>query len=272
MALSTVSSDPGGRPRPLRRVAEKATQSRRVRDLLRAEILRSGFPEAQLPGESELMTEFGVGRNVIRSALHALQQQGLISRVQGIGTFVVLRKSRHNVINGGVQASMDPLVQFETHVLAARHARAGATVGARLGVSSHHRCLVVDILNTINGQPVMAGSSYLPDFVDYPELDAIIARGRWRGDWYDALLRAGMSAQERDLTFEATVADELVAEDLGLCPGDPVLFVERCLQRSDGTRFEYGFSHLRGDLFAIAHHVVAPLSQAPFVISPQKEL
>ncbi|GAA1931942.1 FadR/GntR family transcriptional regulator [Nocardioides hwasunensis] len=43
----------------------------------------------RIPTESQLVSEFGVGRNTVREALQALVHAGLLSREQGRGTFVI---------------------------------------------------------------------------------------------------------------------------------------------------------------------------------------
>src|SRR5438067_938315 len=42
----------------------------------------------RLPSEAELMRSYGVSRITVRQALHALEQQGLIVKVPGKGSFV----------------------------------------------------------------------------------------------------------------------------------------------------------------------------------------
>lgn len=58
-----------------------------IADCLAAEVtaLASG---ARLPGEHALMQRFDVGRAAIRAALHELERQLLVRRVQGSGTYV----------------------------------------------------------------------------------------------------------------------------------------------------------------------------------------
>lgn len=50
-------------------------------------------PGARLPGELALAEEFEVSRGTIRKALGALEQEGLIARRQGLGTFVPATKA-----------------------------------------------------------------------------------------------------------------------------------------------------------------------------------
>ena len=42
----------------------------------------------KLPVEDELCRQIGVGRNTLREAVAALEQQGILRRMQGAGTFL----------------------------------------------------------------------------------------------------------------------------------------------------------------------------------------
>lgn len=61
-------------------------------------------PASRLPNELELAAAMGVSRGTIRAGLHLLQQQGLVWRRQGVGTFVSDKPILENRldINSGV--------------------------------------------------------------------------------------------------------------------------------------------------------------------------
>ena len=66
----------------------------RVFSALRARIDSGQYPVGgQLPTESALTAEFGVGRHTVRTALQQLEQEGLITRLAGRGTFVCATQS-----------------------------------------------------------------------------------------------------------------------------------------------------------------------------------
>ena len=56
--------------------------------------IRSGawLPNAKLPSESELLAQLGVSRMTINRALRELTIEGLLVRMQGVGTFVAVPK------------------------------------------------------------------------------------------------------------------------------------------------------------------------------------
>ena len=60
----------------------------RIKHTLRDELARGRWPTGGLmPSEADLVARFGVSRMTVNRALRELQQEGLIDRVKGLGTF-----------------------------------------------------------------------------------------------------------------------------------------------------------------------------------------
>ena len=56
---------------------------------LKREILRGAYQKGQrLPGENEMAQEYGMSRQTVRQALSLLEQEQVIERRQGGGTYV----------------------------------------------------------------------------------------------------------------------------------------------------------------------------------------
>ena len=91
-------------PAPIRRAAPEPLYAQVARDL--AGQLRAGTmaPGRRLPAEPVLARAYGVNRLTVREALTSLARQGLVRRVQGVGTFVADAPVRHRVEAG--QASI----------------------------------------------------------------------------------------------------------------------------------------------------------------------
>ena len=62
---------------------------RKVADVLKQHFIESGLAvSARIPTEMELAGSFGVSRGTVRHALKLLEEEGLIERVPGLGTFL----------------------------------------------------------------------------------------------------------------------------------------------------------------------------------------
>jgi GntR family transcriptional regulator len=233
------------------RSRRKPDAARRLRDVLRAEILADEVVAGPLASEGELMLRYGVGRNVVRAALGELQREGLVSRVQGAGTFVVAQKIRHRMKSPlGIRRSVGGSERrVVCSVLAAKEALSLARVSRKLEIADGEACGVFDVLVTIDGVPSVLQTSYVPLPLVGPDLRDLIATGEWYGDWYQALDLLAVAVTS-EFALEAIAADSFVAPLLDLHEGEPMLLFERVLRREDGTVFEYGFSYCRGDRLA----------------------
>jgi GntR family transcriptional regulator len=82
---------------PLRRAAGEPLYAQVARDL--AARIRQGAlaPGHRLPAEPALAKAYGVNRLTVREALISLTRQGLVRRVQGIGSFVADAPVRHRI-------------------------------------------------------------------------------------------------------------------------------------------------------------------------------
>jgi GntR family histidine utilization transcriptional repressor len=60
----------------------------RIKSFLKTGLAKGQWvPGAQMPSEAELVTQFQVSRMTVGRALRELQSEGLLTRVQGVGTF-----------------------------------------------------------------------------------------------------------------------------------------------------------------------------------------
>ena len=63
---------------------------RQLADVLRSEIQAGKLKSGRVvPSETTLMQTHGLARGTVRKAIAALEEEGLVVRVQGRGTFVV---------------------------------------------------------------------------------------------------------------------------------------------------------------------------------------
>ncbi|MEM8731311.1 MAG: FadR/GntR family transcriptional regulator [Pseudomonadota bacterium] len=72
--------------------------------------------DGRLPTERELSDRFGVGRRVLRTALDALEAEGLIWRKQGKGTFIGQPPDPNGQLAAGIRDSTDPISYMEARL------------------------------------------------------------------------------------------------------------------------------------------------------------
>jgi GntR family transcriptional regulator len=213
-------------------------RSRAVRDRLLSRIARGKLrPGSQLPPEPDLAAELGVSRATLREALRSLQDEGLLTRSRGTGTFVshVPRMLSSLDANFGVTdairaAGMEP--GFEEAVT--RIEPALAAEAARLHVEPGEHVVVVERVRTADGRRVVWSQDVVPAWVldRRPEALPTLARG----SMYETLEREiGISIHHGVARFAPMKADRPTAQKLGVPRNTLVLYLQQ-VDFDDGGR------------------------------------
>lgn len=70
-----------------------------IKDTIRRRILAGEWPKGgRLPSEHELLAAFGVSRMTVHRALRDLTEEGLLTRIQGVGTFVAEQRPSMEIL------------------------------------------------------------------------------------------------------------------------------------------------------------------------------
>lgn len=174
-----------------------------------------------LPTEAELGREFAVSRITIRQALALLDEEGLIRRQRGSGTYVSPRPTRRIPLRidytGSVRAHAPRL---ERKVLVMRRQPVSSGQAGPLKLDSGSPVLYVERLDWIGTAPVAYDQgAMVMDFGDILT-SADLARVDFMETWSR---RQGIEIETCRQTVEAVPASSLVADRLGLKTGVPVL-------------------------------------------------
>lgn len=219
--------------------------TRRLHDLLRADALRGTFTRGRLPSEADLMMAYGVSRGTVRDVLARLRAAGIVERLQGAGTLVVGHRTEtalpeaHGVVplRSGVFTG-----ELRVEILDRQTIPMPPSVAQHLGESPGSPCLRLDYIGLRNGEAHGIATNYLR----YPEADAVEGTP-FRLDWYTLLEQSGLTIGETEMVLEATLADDLTADLLGISPGAPLLSFEQVIRAADGRPYDYALFHCRGD-------------------------
>ena len=120
---------------------------------------------ARLPSEHDLAAEMGVSRPTLRDALRMLEDDGLVRRIQGSGTFVTqrLRVSNSLDVNFGVTDAIRA-AGMRAGMSGGRHwtEPAGVSEAERLNIDPAEDVLVVERVRTADDKPVVLSRDVLP--------------------------------------------------------------------------------------------------------------
>lgn len=195
----------------------------RVAQSLRQRILDGAWPRgAQLPTERELCGRFETSRITVRRALDILEQEMLVERRQGAGTFVAVASQRripllHTDFSGSI-ARHAPELRRKLHVL--RWDGADAATARLLHISVGDRILHAMRIDALRRQPVAVDEVLAPaafaDQLDRWDLADLRFVERWQAA---QRLRLNHCVQ----SIEAIKAPARFASLLRVRRGEPML-------------------------------------------------
>jgi GntR family transcriptional regulator len=212
---------------------------RRVYLVVRDGINRGEYAAGSaLPPEGVLAERFKVSRITVRTALAALEAEGLIDRQQGRGTFVNTLPAVEPLASSMadlVAHMRDVSSHTEVTVVELEYGPLPLTVRARLDsppTGVYQRAVRV---RSMNGRPLLHITTYIPEH---------LGRTYTRDELgttplYDLLRRSGVEFHSGQQVVTAAAADLSVSELLGLEVGEPLILVRRMYLDDDGQFAEY---------------------------------
>jgi GntR family histidine utilization transcriptional repressor len=197
----------------------------RVKQYLKGRLAEGRWPPGSLmPSEAELVALFGVSRMTVNRALRELQSEGLVERVQGVGTFsaqlarisstLTIRDLHEEIEARGHRH------HAEVHIT--REERASAALAHQLGLADGAPVFHSLIVHHDNGVPLQCEDRYVnpawaPHYlgVDFTKTTPTHYLLRVAPLW------------EAQYTIEASAPTEQEARLLGIGAAEPCLVVVR---------------------------------------------
>ena len=192
--------------------------------------LKDGLSEGRwrtgelMPSEAELVAQFGVSRMTVNRALRELQSEGMVDRVQGVGTFAA---QLHRVSSTLTVRDLHEEIEGKGHrhhveVHLARAERANPGLAQQLGLAAGAPVFHSLIVHHDNGVPLQCEDRYVnpasaPDYlkVDFtrttPTQHLLEVAPLWQAQY----------------TIEASLPTAQEARLLGIGAGDPCLVLVR---------------------------------------------
>lgn len=222
----------------------------RLRNHLRDDILQGRLaPLAQLPSEAELIGRFGVSRITVRHALAALHAEGLITKVQGKGSFVAPPRLSQSLdrLRGLSESLTGEGHEVQARLVASSDAPASAAVARRLGLDSGAPVTELLSLRYVDRQPLSLNRLLMAAPLGARLRKADIGR-RDVVDLYENDF--GLTVGHAEVEISATPAGRLQRKHLGLAEHAPVLQVERLVHDAAGQPLHLETSWYRHDGFS----------------------
>lgn len=145
----------------------------RVKDFLKGGLASGRWtPGAQMPSESELVAQFQVSRMTVGRALRELQAEGLVTRVQGVGSFAAhLSKVSSTLTIRDLHEEIESRGnQHHARVVLCQQERASTGLATQLGLAVGEPVFHTLIVHSENGVPLQCEDRYVnpacaPDYL-----------------------------------------------------------------------------------------------------------
>jgi GntR family transcriptional regulator len=248
----------------------------RVRDEVRDRIRDGRFSDGvQLPPEIELATSLGVSRTTVREALLQLEQEGLLIRRHGHGTFV--RSSAR--LRGSLNANLSATEVVRSHGMepGTSHARIErrrppASVAEQLHLAPEADVIYLERVRTADGRPVIFTVDMMPArLFENAALDPEVLLDPGLSLYRLYAERLGRSITDGQATIRLTRADALTAERLSIEVGSRILRLEQVDATAEGEPVLFSIESYVEDTFEFSVHRRGPeLPAVPPRASPPR--
>lgn len=220
---------------------------------IKERIVNDEFSEGRIPSEMDLADALGVSRTTIRDALSRLEQEGVIFRKQGAGTFV-------NDAGLQIKTRLEEIWTYEgmlrahgytptTHIISIEERPADVDMAATLGLNSGDNILVVKKLFRADNSPVTLTVNHIPA--------AIISRPYTKNDFRQPIYKFLSDFCQQHLTYYLSeivplIAPKWLADTLELLKQrSPILAFDEIGYNQDNEPVIKAFSYFRDDLLRL---------------------
>jgi len=208
-------------------------------------------PDNAIPTERDLATDLGISRITVRKAIDGLVEEGILTRRQGAGTFVV---------GARVEKSFSRISSFSEDMIARGRTPSSVWVSRTSGTVTPEEALLLGLspgtevyrfqrVRYADEQSMALEFATVPAFC-LPSIEVVT------NSLYEALAASGHRPVRALQRVRAVGFSSEHAKILQIEAGSPGLFIERRGFMADGRTVEYTQSFYRGD----AYDLVAELS------------
>ncbi len=208
-------------------------------------------PGEQLPSESNLAAQLGISRPTLREALFNLEQEGVILRKHGVGTFVA--PTCRERLTSGLERLDSILAMAEqqgmsTHVLRLSIEQVPAEDEVAKKLDLPPGTPVTCVRRTIAVDDRLA--AYLVDFAPTTVLPQEALDASFDGSVLDMLIRRN-SIRVREAVADITAinANSILAGHLEVDPGEALLLLAETLFTEDFVPVEFSRNYFLPDFF-----------------------
>jgi len=200
----------------------------------------------QVPSEYELSERYKVSRGTVRQAIGLLMQEGLLTRRQGVGTFVTSRKIEQNFLKlmGFSEVMHAHDLEARAKLLRVDVLQPQPHIRNLLQLRPGEKAVYLERLRFGGDEPLIVERSFFVHHLFAPLMDYDLEES----SIYDLLarhthVRLGRAKQ----SIEAKLCGPEDSKVLNTPLGSPMLLLKRLVYVDSGEVFEYSEDTYRGD-------------------------
>ena len=218
---------------------------RRILDEIRSRIETGTLkPGIRLESERELAARCGVSLMTARHAMKELENEGLVSRRVGAGTYVAHPKIHFNKLLSFSEQMAGRGVAASSKVIGVRVTDDESELAARLGVAPGGRLVKLERIRYGGDEPFAFETTYL----SHDEFPLVARNARAHDSLFETLQREyQLVPAYAEEEVDATAADGRIAEFLKVPRGSPVLRIRQVLFSTTGRKLLYDVGIYRSD-------------------------
>lgn len=218
-----------------------------LKEILREQIESGAWQTNEMiASEHQLMKDYAVSRNTVKKAIEDLVQEGLLTRIQGKGTFVSLPKFEQSLSGFYSFSKVMKAKGYDAKdvIISVERAPMPSSVAKHFDVRGAEDVFELKRIRCAGDEPIIYERSYLPRNV----VPSLTKEDVLSTSLYDFLERAyGVVVAKAKETFEPVLIDSYESHYLNTKAGYPGLLLDRISYDITGRPVEYCRAIVRGD-------------------------
>jgi len=201
----------------------------------------------KLPSEEKLAEHFSVSRLTIRQSLKRLEDEGIISRRAGVGTWIAkeITLPQDQRLTGPIEAFSAFGLSISAKIIHAGLTSASEEVAGKMEIPVGTEIYEVHRLRTVDEAPLLWLEAYMPS-----ELGEKVVKAAVEGLYVPVLRRLhDPEISEKYQVIEAVSATAEQARLLDISVNDPILSVNRLFVDSKGKPIVFFKARFRSDRY-----------------------
>jgi GntR family transcriptional regulator len=213
-------------------------------------------PGEQLPSEKQLAAQLGISRPTLREALQNLEQDGIVVRKHGVGTFVApgydyRLESGLERLESVLDLAARQRMKLKFNALQVQQAPASSELAQKLAIAAGAPVTHIHRVIKVDESPVAYMLDLVPSSVIAP---ADIGPG-FNGSVLDLLRqKQGVHLAQAVADIVALSADDSLARKLEIEAGQAIMLLEEVLFDTTGAVVEFSRNYFIPDFFRF--HVI----------------